>query len=333
MAEKIAIIGDGGWGTGLAIHLDKLGHKVTIWGKFHDYTESMKSSRENTRFLPGIKIPDSINLISNFDAYLGGFSLYIIAIPCQYMRNTLSEIKTLFDAKTPVLSVSKGIEIGTLKRPSEIIKEIIGNVKIGVLSGPSFAIEVAKGLPTAVVIASHDQTLSAYLQKILSSETFRVYTSSDTIGIELGGALKNVIAIACGICEGLGYGDNAKSALLVRGIVEIARLGREIGAKEETFWGLSGIGDLVLSSYGNYGRNLTVGRKIGKGAKLDEILAGMQQVAEGIWTTKSTIALANKSKIDMPITREIYKVLFEGKDPRLAVRDLMNRPPVPEKRN
>lgn len=232
MAKKILILGDGGWGTAIAILLNKYGHNITIWGKFPEYTQEMKSKRENIKFLPGIKLPNAIHLINGINKF-DKVDLIVIAIPTQFMRETLGELKDAIDTKTPFLSVAKGIEIKELKRPSEIICDIFGGkIKIGVLSGPSHAEEVTRGLPTNVVLASRDKNYAKWLQNIFNGPTFRVYTSTDYIGIELGGALKNIIAIAAGICDGLKLGDNAKSALLSRGIVEISRLGEALGAKK-----------------------------------------------------------------------------------------------------
>jgi glycerol-3-phosphate dehydrogenase (NAD(P)+) len=333
MAERIAIIGDGGWGTGLGIYLDKKGYRITIWGRFADYIRSMNISRENIKFLPGVRIPESIRLISGCSEELCGFGYYIVAVPVQYIRDVFSELKGCLKEESIFLSVSKGVEISTLSRPSQIISEFFKMAKVAVLSGPTHAEEIARGLPAAAVIASYEEELAKRFQKILSSESFRIYTSSDMIGVELGGALKNVIAIACGICEGLGLGDNAKAALLTRGIAEIARLGKKMGAREETFFGLSGVGDLVTTCYSPYGRNVAVGKKIAQGISLREVLDGAEQIAEGIWTTKSALRLAEKYGVDMPICREVYNVLFDYKPPMVALKDLMLRPLGEENRS
>jgi len=328
--SNIIVLGDGGWGTALAILLAKNGHDVTIWSNFPDYAKYMHTKRENTKFLPGAKIPDSIIITHN--PQLTTHNLIVMAIPTQYARKTLSKIKSLpaprlrQAGEIPIISVAKGLEIETMKRPSEIIKEVLGTDKIGVLSGPSHAEEVAKGLPASVIIASKDKALAQFAQSLFMNSYFRPYTHTDMIGVELGGALKNIIAIAAGICEGLKLGDNAKSALLTRGLVEIARLGKALGANPVTFFGLAGIGDLITTCTSPFGRNRMVGIRLGKGETLKQILKSMEMVAEGVWTTKATAKLSKRLRIEMPITNEVHKILFSDKNPRRAVADLMQRP-------
>ena len=330
--REIIIIGDGGWGTALALLLHKGGNTVRIWGKFPDYISEVKRTRVNVKFLPGVKIPDGLDLISGIakDKF-NTADIFVVAVPTQFIRSTLQELKPHIDADKPVVSVAKGLEIETFKSPTEIIENVLGHRKnVAALSGPTHAEDVARGLPALAVIASKQPRLAADMQKVFNSEMFRIYTSRDYIGVELGGALKNVIAIAAGICDGLRLGDNAKAALLSRGAVEISRLGNAMGAKKQTFFGISGMGDLITTCYSEHGRNLFVGRQIGGGKKLSEVLDGMDQVAEGVWTTKAIKTFAKKLKVETPITDEIYNVLFKDKDPMIAVRDLMNRIPKSE---
>lgn len=323
--KKIALIGDGGWGTTLAILLSKKSYRVELWGAFSDYLEILDKKRENSKFLPGIKIPQEINFTSDIKKALADSYLIVLAVPSQYMRGVVQKIKGTSLNKAIILSVSKGIEHKNLKRMSEVIEQELGSVKLAVLSGPSIAQEVAQGIPTSVVTASHDLKIAQEVQDVFSTPRFRVYTSDDITGVELGGSLKNIIAIAAGICDGLGFGTNTKSALLTRGIVEITRLGMALGAQRETFMGLSGMGDLMTTAFNSKSRNHFVGEQIGRGKKLDEILKNMEMVAEGVETAKSAKELAKKHNIEMPITEEVYSVLFKDKIPLQAVNDLMNR--------
>lgn len=321
-AKNIVVLGDGGWGTALAILLDQNGHKVTLWSNFPDYAEYLDRKRENTRFLPGVKIPKSIIITGNLK--LATCNLLVMAIPTQYARPTLSKIKSAF--RIPVVSVAKGLEIETLKRPSQIISEVLKTDRIAVLSGPSHAEEVSRHLPTSVVIASRHQKLATEIQHIFRNDYFRPYTHPDVVGVELGGALKNIIAIAAGICDGLKLGDNTKSALLTRGLVEMIRLARRLGAQKTTLTGLAGMGDLITTCISPHGRNRAVGMQLGQGKKLTEIMSKMQMVAEGVWTTRAVAKLSKQLKVELPITKEVYNVLFHNRDPRQAVLDLMRRP-------
>jgi len=323
---NISILGDGGWGTTLAILLHHKGFKVSLWGAFPDYVSYLDKKRINTKFLPQIKIPKDIEITSSLKDVIYDKELIIFAIPSQYLRKTLRRVKQLnFSRDAIYLSVIKGIETGSLKRMSEVIHSVIGNVRLAVLSGPTIAHEVAKDIPTTAVIASYDKNLRKYLQGIFMTERFRIYTNEDVIGVELGGSLKNIIAIACGISDGLGFGTNTKAAILSRGLVEISRLGYAMGARSRTFSGISGLGDLVTTCISPYSRNRFVGEQIGKGKTLKEIRAHMQMVAEGLPTTQSAYALSLKYKVDMPITKEVYSVLYKNKSPERAVRDLMTR--------
>lgn len=323
---NIAILGDGGWGTTLAILLHRKGFKVNLWGAFADYVRYLDKKRVNTRFLPGIKIPKGIEITHNLRRVSSDKGLIILAIPSQYLRRVLRKFKTVDDNRQVIyLSVIKGIEMGTLKRMSEVIHDELGKVKLAVLSGPTIAHEVACGIPTTCVIASADEALRKYLQDIFMTDRFRIYTNDDVIGVELGGSLKNIIAIACGISDGLRFGTNTKAALLGRGLAEISRLGQALGARVGTFSGISGLGDLVTTCISLYSRNRFVGEQIGKGKNLKQVIRHMQMVAEGITTTKSAYALSLKYKVDMPITKEVYAVLYKNKSPQKAVKDLMTR--------
>lgn len=323
---NIAVLGDGGWGTTLAILLSKKGFEVTLWGAFADYAACLDKKRVNSRFLPGIPIPKGIEITSDLERAVTDKVLIVLAVPSQHLRGVLRKIKKNSLRRDSVfLSVAKGIEVSSLKRMSELIREELGGVKIAVLSGPTIAHEVAKEIPTTAVIASAEEKLSKYLQGIFMTERFRVYTNNDMVGVELGGSLKNIIAIACGISDGLGFGTNTKAAILARGLVEISRLGSAMGAKAHTFSGISGLGDLVTTCVSLHSRNRSVGEQIGRGRPLKQIEAHMQMVAEGVPTTKSAYALSRKYRVQMPITREIYAVLYKNKPPLEAVRDLMTR--------
>lgn len=320
---KITVLGDGGWGTTLAILLYRKGFPVTLWGAFADYVSYMKKKRVNTKFLPGVLIPKGIEITHDLKAAVKGRELIIFAIPSQYMRGVLKKFN--YNHNAMFLSVSKGIELGSLKRVSQVIHDELGNVRLAVLSGPTIAQEVAQGIPTVAVIASGDEKLRKYLQNIFMTARFRIYTNDDVIGVELGGSLKNIIAIACGISDGLGFGTNSKAALLSRGLAEISRLGQAMGAKIGTFSGISGLGDLVTTCISPYSRNRFVGEQIGKGKTLKQIKAHMQMVAEGVPTTTSAYALSLKYKVQMPITREVYRVLYKNKSPLSALKELMRR--------
>ncbi len=330
LPKKITVIGNGGWGTTLAILLYKKGYEVALWGADASYVDYLKEKRENVKYLRGISIPSGICLTSEITNKLMDAQLIVSATPTPYLRSVLMKFKDIFPDGTPIVSVTKGIENDTLMRPSEIITRVLGSLPISLLLGPSHAEEVARGLPTTTVVSSRDSDLARVVQGVFTTERFRVYTNPDIIGVELGAAMKNVIAIASGICDGLKFGDNSKAALISRGLVEISRLGIVMGAQRSTFSGLTGLGDLITTCISPFGRNRWVGEQIGKGKKLEEILKEMEQIAEGIWTTKSVVALSHKFKVEMPITKEIYDVLFTGKNPLEAVSALMMRAPRSE---
>ncbi len=328
--KNIAVIGDGGWGTTLAILLSRKGFDVTIWSAFPDYAETLKSTRLNIKFLPNVKIPEAIKISSVLDEAINNKEMIILAVPSQFLRGVLTMIKMCNFSDKVFISVVKGIETKTLKRMSEVVEEVLGKIPIAVLSGPTIALEVANGIPTTIVVSSKNLQLAKEAQEMFMTERFRVYTNDDVIGVELGGSLKNIIAIAAGVSDALGFGTNAKAALLTRGLVEIVRLGVAMGAKRETFYGLSGLGDLTTTCISPYSRNRWLGEEIGKGKKLKDVLKETEMVVEGVATAKSAFELSKKYKVEMPITAQIFKVLYENKDPKVAVHDLMTRSPKVE---
>lgn len=323
--QTITILGDGGCGTTLSILLSKKGYDVCLWGAFKDYVEFLIRKRTNVRFLKGTKIPPQVFITNDLKEALTYAKVIILAIPSQYLRSVLKRIKNLDISSKVFLSAIKGIENGSLMRMSEVVIDELGRIDLAVLSGPNIALEIAKGMPAVSVVASCDLNIATYFQDLLMCEKFRVYTNDDLIGVELGGSLKNIIALACGICDGLGLGSNAKAALLTRGLAEISRLGVAMGARRETFFGVSGLGDLVTTCWSSYSRNRFVGEQIAKGKKLAEIMKKMQMVAEGVSTTKAAYRLSKKYNIEMPITKEIFNVLYRNKSPQRVVRDLMLR--------
>ena len=328
--SKVTVLGDGAWGTALAILLCDKNCRVTLWGAFPEYVDVLNRQRENVKFLPGVKLPDSLRLTADIAEAAADAKLIVMASPAQHVRKVAVRLAPHFPKPTPILTVAKGIENKTLRRPSEIIREVLGRVGVAVLSGPSHAEEVSRRMPTSVSIASTNDDLAVEIQRALQIEYFRPYTTNDPIGVELGGALKNVIGIAAGISDGLGFGDNAKSALITRGLAEITRLGVAMGARRSTFAGLSGIGDLITTCISPHGRNHRCGFEIGRGKTLEEFLASTEQAIEGVWTSLSVRALAARHGVEMPICEEVHRVLFRHKSPRKAVHDLMVRRTRPE---
>jgi len=327
---KITVLGDGGWGTTLSILLFKKKYDVTLWGVFPDYISYLRDIRENKKFLPGIKIPKALKITDSLESATSGSELMVLAVPSQYLRGVLKKLKALKIKNAVFVNVAKGIENSSLRRMSEVIEDVLGKVPVVTLSGPSIAREVAQGVPSTIVASSKDKKLAMKVQDVFTAETLRVYTSDDLVGVELGGSLKNIIAIAAGINDGLGFGANSKAALITRGLVEMARLGVAMGAKKETFGGLSGMGDLITTCISQHGRNRWLGEEIGKGKKLAEIEKETDMVVEGVATTKSVYELAKKHKIEMPIVEQIYEVLYKNKDPKKAVVELMTRQPKAE---
>lgn len=324
---KIGVLGDGGWGTALAILLHNKGNQVTLWGAFPDYTAYLGRKRINKQFLPGVRIPSAIEITDDLKNAAELKDFLVLAVPSQHMRQVLKRVKNdrCVLGEAIFVSAAKGVETDSLLRMSQVIHDELGRVRLSVLSGPTIAHEVACGIPTTAVAASGDDGLRGLTASLFNTDKFRIYTNDDVIGVELGGSFKNIIAIACGIADGLGFGANTKAALLSRGLAEISRLGKSMGAKMGTFSGLSGLGDLVTTCISPYSRNRSVGEEIGKGRPLTRIRKEMQMVAEGITTVVSAYELSLKYKVDMPITREIYSVLYKNKSPLKAVRDLMTR--------
>jgi len=325
--QKISIIGAGSWGTTLAIILSKKKVDVDIYSVFDVHNKKMGKDRENKEFLKGTKFPPNLNVVSSLDEVFEN-NIIITAVPVKFIRSVLEKIrKNNYCLKNKVfVSVSKGIEVQSLKRATQIIGEELGEVAVAALSGPNIAKEVLAGIPTTSVLACKNRIVAKRLQEILNTPTFRVYMHQDVIGVELGGALKNIVAVACGISDGLRFGSNTKSALVTRGLVEIMKLGKALGANPLTFWGLSGLGDLTTTCFSPYSRNRFVGEEIGKGKKWRNVAKKMGAVAEGLETAKSAYSLSKKLKIDMPITKEVFLVLYKNKSPQKAVADLMKRP-------
>ena len=328
MSSRVTVIGGGAMGTACAIVLsENPDQQVSLWARNPDHAAEMAETRENQRLLPGVSIPSSIAITSDITTAVADSDLLVMAVPTAFLRDCLNDISPALNNDRPVVSVIKGIENETFLRPSEIIGEVLGSRAVVSLSGPSHAEEITRRLPATVVAASGDLALARRVQQTFTTDRFRVYTNVDIIGVELAAALKNVIAIAAGICDGLGYGDNAKSALMTRGLVEMTRFGTSLGALPETFSGLAGMGDLITTCASPYSRNRKVGERLGAGETLDQILQSMDAVAEGVWTTRSVHELAEQQEIDMPITAEVFRVLFEGKPALEATDSLMMRPP------
>lgn len=325
---SFGVIGDGGMGTLCALLLAEGGAEVVLWSAFAEQAAAINRDRENRKFLPGVALPPTVRATADAAELPADAAFLVSAVPTPFLRTVLGKIARHLPPGTPVVSVSKGIENDTLLRPSQILGQLLGPDRpLAVLSGPCIAFEVARRMPATVVVSGDDAQLNDAVLAALSNPYFRVYHNADPLGVELGGALKNVIALAAGICDGLSLGVNAKAALLTRGLAEITRLGVAMGARRETFAGLAGVGDLFTTCVSEHGRNRTVGESIGRGQSLDQIVAAMSgQVAEGVHTTRSAVALAARHQVDMPISAEIYRVLFDGKSPRQAIRDLMTRP-------
>ena len=318
---KVSVLGAGGWGTTLAILLHYNGHSVTLWEYQKSYAKELIKKRINSLYLPGVNI-------HNLEDATTGKNLIVLATPAQFLRGVVKKIVYANIKNAIVVSVSKGIEKGTLMTMAEMLVDVhpkLTKEQIGVLSGPSHAEEVSRRIPTVVTAASEDEETSKTIQASFMNSYFRVYSSTDILGVELGGAFKNVIAIGAGIIDGAGFGDNTKAAIMTRGVAEISRLGLAMGARPETFTGLSGMGDLIVTCMSKHSRNRYVGEQLGKGKKLKQILKSMEMVAEGVETSRSASQLAKKYDVETPITNEVYKILFEDKDPIKATNDLMTR--------
>ena len=329
--SRIAIIGAGAWGTGLAMVLGrKKVHAVRLWANEPDVCESIAKSHVNERFLPGFTLPDSVEATNDLSHALEGVDVVVSVMPSQHCRSLFVRMAPNLRPETLFVSCTKGLEDGTLLRMTEVIADVLRTrnlaARVGALSGPSFAKEVARGDPTAVTVASTDSELARVVQDAFNDSRFRVYTNDDVIGVELGGALKNIIAIAAGVCAGLGLGHNSAAALITRGLAEIARLTVACGGRLDTMAGLAGLGDLVLTCTGDLSRNRSVGVELGQGRLLPDIIAGMHgTVAEGVFTTKAAVGLARKKGVEMPITEQMYAILEDGKPPQQAIEELMTR--------
>jgi glycerol-3-phosphate dehydrogenase (NAD(P)+) len=325
---NIALIGTGSWGTALALVLHSNNHKVKCWTIEQETIKDVKEKHENFRYLPGILIPKDLLVSDNLSKVVADADIIVNAVPSQVTRSVVPRVKDVLTKNDPLwVTVAKGIENKTYLRISEVIAQVgqIPAERIVALSGPSHAEEVARNIPTAIVSSSVDLNSARIIQDVFMTPYFRIYANSDVVGVELGGALKNIVALAAGICDGAGFGDNTKAALMTRGLVEINRLGVELGAQSDTFAGLSGMGDLIVTCMSRHSRNRYVGEQIGKGRKLQEILDGMVMVAEGVKTTISAYEIAKARNVEMPITEQIYLTLFEDKDPMDAMNDLMTR--------
>jgi glycerol-3-phosphate dehydrogenase (NAD(P)+) len=324
----LAIIGAGGWGTALAVTQARAGKNVRLWVYEPELAASMTSSRENTVYLPGVGIPESVCISNSIASVVQGCPIVIVAVPSNFFRIVVAKVTRLTDPKTVFVSATKGIETGTLMRMSEVLQDTAApgiTLQVAALSGPTFAPEVARENPAALVIASPDEGLRLRLQAELSTPRFRLYTNADRTGVEMGGAVKNIIAIAAGVADGLGLGSNAMAALVTRGLAEITRLIVACGGRRETMAGLAGLGDLVLTSYGSLSRNRRVGIELGRGLAIEQIMASTRTIAEGVRTTKSTVDLARRLRIEMPIAEKMHAVLYEGLRPQEALIDLMER--------
>lgn len=328
----VGVIGSGAWGTTLALLLAQKGMATTLWEHRPERAAEMQRTRENTLFLPGFRFPDELYVTANVREAAQGKDMLLLVTPSQRMRENARLIAPYVGAETLLVSASKGIEVDTLKRMTEIIGEEIpaARNRIAALSGPNISREVAEGKPTAAVVAAQEQDVAVRVRTLLSTSRYRVYTSTDVVGVELGGALKNIIAIGAGFNEGMGFGENAKAAFITRGVAEIARLGIAAGAHPLTFTGLAGIGDLIATCASPLSRNQQLGRRLASGEKLEDILASTHTVAEGVSTTKAALQLAARHNVELPITEQLSYVLFEGLDPRKAVPELMMRDPKDE---
>ena len=330
---NVAVLGDGGWGTALALTLARSGQSPRVWGPAADYIAEIRRTRRNRKFLPGVELPEAVAWTADPDEALAGAEAVVLVVPSKYMRATLERFAGAYRAAgaPPVVSATKGFDETTQERMTEIIAELWGARNPAALSGPSIAPETARGVPTAVTVACAEEAGARRFQELFNGDTFRVYTSDDVRGVELGGALKNVIALAAGVCDGLGFGNNAKAALITRGLAEMTRLGAALGAHPQTFYGLSGVGDLMVTCMSPHSRNRTVGERLGRGETLAQILEGMEQVAEGVCTCGPALALARAAGVATPVMEQVDAILHRGKTPKAAVVELMRRDPRAER--
>ena len=326
MPTTIAVLGDGAWGTAVALLLARVpGQHIRLWSARPENAEILKTRRENVRFLPGVAIPQAIELTADPIVAVRAADLWVSAIPTVHLRATLGRFREFATSATAIVSLTKGIEIGTFRRPAEIIADVLGTDRVAALSGPTHAEEVCHGMPTSAVIAGADGALTAWAQQCFSTDRFRVYTNPDLVGVELAGALKNVIGVAAGMSDGLGFGDNAKAALLTRGLVEMTRFGVAHGAEPDTFQGLAGVGDLIATCFSRHGRNRRLGERVGRGENLAAVVADSPAVVEGVTTARSVHERTRPLDLEMPITSAVYRVLYDGVLPAIAFHELMAR--------
>ena len=322
---KISVIGAGSWGTALALLLSKNGHEVNVWSIMEEEVNMLSEKREHTEKLPGVKLPESMTFTTDLEQSVKGKDLLVLAVPSPFTRSTSKSMCPFVEKGQIIVNVAKGVEEATLMTLSEIIEQEIPKAEVAVLSGPSHAEEVGRGLPTTCVAGAKTKKTAEYIQEIFMNEVFRVYTSPDILGMELGGALKNVVALAAGIADGLGYGDNTKAALITRGIAEIARLGMKMGGEYKTFAGLTGIGDLIVTCASIHSRNRRAGTLIGKGYSMEEAMKEVNMVVEGVHSAKAAMGLAQKYQVSLPIIEQVNQILFENKPADEAVKELMLR--------
>lgn len=328
---KVAVLGNGGFGTAMALTLARAGHDVALWGHDAAYTATIAATRRNPRYLDGVELPGAVLVTADERAALQDAGIALVAVPTQHVRSVMQRLAPCVPREARLVSLAKGLEQSTGKRPTQAIMDVCGGPeRIFALSGPSHAEEIARELPTTVVVAGHDDADLQALQSALQTRAFRVYRNHDVLGIELCGALKNVMALAAGIADGLGYGDNAKAAILTRGLVEMQRFGLAAGADARTFFGLAGVGDLAVTAFSRHGRNRAFGERIGRGETLQQALAASPKVAEGVWTSRVVVEQARTLDVDMPIASAVARVLYDGLAPRDAVRALMDRDPKAE---
>lgn len=328
--DKISVYGAGSWGTALAFQLARNGTEVLLWDRFPEQAEKLNKERENTQFLPGIPFPENIQCTADLQQAIDHASHQLIVVPSEGFRGLLQRLAPLLSPEHKICWATKGIEVGSGKLLHQIAQEEVPSHAIGVVSGPTFALEVAKGLPTAMTAAASDPGFAQDMAEAFQGRNFRVYTSTDIIGVELGGAIKNVLAIAAGISDGLGYGANARAALITRGLAEIMRLGRKLGAHEETLMGLAGVGDLVLTCTDDQSRNRRLGLALGQGKGIDEAVEEIGQAVEGLKSSHSIHLLAERAQVEMPICHEVHCILYQGLSPQDAVRELLSRELKPE---
>jgi glycerol-3-phosphate dehydrogenase (NAD(P)+) len=330
MARNVCIIGDGGWGTALALVLHERGHRVTVWGPFPEYIGKVRQTRRNEDYLPGVDIPAGIRWDADRDSAVQGADLVVVAVPTRFYRSVMESFAGLVPASAEVVSVAKGFDPQSHQRMTDVLADVLKRDDMAALSGPSHAEEVARRMPTAVVVASRSGKVVRSIQEAFSTARFRVYTSDDVVGVELGGALKNVIAVGAGIVDGIGFGDNTRAALITRGLAEMIRLGVALGARPATFAGLSGIGDLIVTCNSKLSRNHAVGERLGRGENIGQILGSMKQVAEGVWNCAIACDLARQCQVQAPIAEEVHAVVHKGRNPIEAVEALMSRDAKPE---